>query len=40
MTKQKKIKFLYEEIDFININKKYNDEDNGEIDILFSDDDD
>ena len=40
MTKYKKIKFLYEEIDFINKIKKYNDGDDGEIDILFIDDDD
>ena len=31
ISKYKKIQLLYEEIDFININKKYNDEDDGDI---------
>ena len=34
-TKYKKIQLLYEEIEFININKKYNDENEGEIDIYY-----
>ena len=40
LTKFRKLKVLYGEIEFININRKYNDEEDGEIDILLTDEDD
>ena len=40
VTKFRKLKVLYDEIEFININRKYNDDEDGEIDILLTDEDD
>ena len=38
LSKFNKLKLLYEEIEFININKKYDDEEDGEFEIWLTDD--